>query len=61
MNLEEEELKQYEALNLSVANEVVEQHREEVDAKKAHVIVEEEKESTSPELEEKLFGGRCMS
>ena len=61
MNPEEEELEHYEAFNLSITNEVVEQHREEVDAKKPRVIVEEEKESTSPKLEEKLFGGRSMS
>ena len=38
---------------MSIANEVREQHREKVDAKKPHVIVEEEKESTSLEPEEK--------
>ena len=53
VNLEEEELEHYEAFTLSIANEVGEQHREEVDAKKPHVIVKEEKESTSPEPKEK--------
>ena len=53
LNPEEEELEHYEAFTLSITNEVGEQHREEVDAKKPHVIVEEEKESTSPESEEK--------
>ena len=53
VNPEEEELEHYEAFTLSIANEVGEQHREEVDAKKPHVIVEEEKESTSLEPEEK--------
>ena len=53
VNPEEEELKNYEAFTLSISNEVGEQHREDVDAKKPHVIVEEEKESTSPEPEEK--------
>ena len=38
---------------MSIDNEVGEQHREEVDAKKPRVIVEEEKQSTSPKLEEK--------
>ena len=53
VNPEEEELENYEAFTLSISNEVGEQHREDVDAKKPHVIVEEEKESTSPEPEEK--------
>ena len=53
VNLEEEELEHYEAFTLRIANEVGEQHREEMDAKKPHVIVEEEKESTSPKPEEK--------
>ena len=47
VNPDEEELEHYEAFTLSIANKVGEQHREEVDAKKPHVIVEEEKESTS--------------
>ena len=41
VNLEEEELEHYEAFTLRIANEVGEQHREEMDAKKPHVIVEE--------------------
>ena len=53
MNLEEEELEHYEVFTLSISNEVGEPHREKVDAKKPHVIVEEENESTSPEPEEK--------
>ena len=53
VNPKEEELEHHEAFTLSIANEVGEQHREEMDAKKPHVIVEEEKESTSPEPEEK--------
>ena len=53
VNTEEGELEHYEAFTLSISNEVGEQHREEVDAKKPHLIVEEEKESTSLELEEK--------
>ena len=53
VNREEEELEHYEAFTLHIANEVGEKHREEMDAKKPHVIVEEEKESTSPEPEEK--------
>ena len=53
VNPEEEELEHYEDFTLSIANEVREQHREEVDAKKPHVIIEEEKESTSLEPEEK--------
>ena len=53
VNLEEEELEHYEAFTLSIANEVGEQHREDMDAKKLHVIVEEEKELTSLEPEEK--------
>ena len=52
-NPKEEELEHYEAFTLSIENEVGEQHREEMDAKKPHVIVEEEKESTSPEPQEK--------
>ena len=44
VNLEEEELEHYEAFTLIIANEVGEKHREEVDAKKPHVIVEEKKE-----------------
>ena len=53
VNLEEEELEHYKAFTLSIANEVGEQHREEMDVKKPHVIVEEEKESTSSEPKEK--------
>ena len=53
VNQEEEELEHYEAFTLSIANEVGEQHREQMDSKKPHVIVKEEKESTSPEPEEK--------
>ena len=53
VNLEEEELEHYEAFTLSISNEVGEQHGEEVDAKKPHVIVEEEKELTSLEPKEK--------
>ena len=52
-NPEEEELEHYEAFTLSIANEVGEQHREEMYAKKPHVIVKEEKESTSSEPQEK--------
>ena len=40
VNLEEEELEHYEAFTLSISNEVGEQHREEMDAKKPYVIVE---------------------
>ena len=43
VNQEEEELEHYEAFTLSIANEVGEKHREEVDAKKPYVIVKEEK------------------
>ena len=53
VNLEEEELEHYEDFTLSISNEVGEQHGEKVDAKKPHVIVEEEKELTSPEPKEK--------
>ena len=53
VTIEEEDLEHYEAFTLSIGNEVGEQHREEVDAKKTCVIVEEEKESTSSEPKEK--------
>ena len=53
VNPEEEELEHYEAFTLSIDNEIGKQHREEVDAKKPHVIIEEEKKSTSPEPKEK--------
>ena len=53
VNPEEEELEPYEAFTLSISNEVGEQHKEDVDAKKPHVIVKEEKESTSPKPKEK--------
>ena len=39
VNIEEEDLENYEAFTLNIGNEVGEQHREEVDANKTRVIV----------------------